>query len=90
MDEVWHYEHWLKFDGRNDQSGAFSGYINKFLKLKVEASGWPKNIQTQEQKDKFLEDFEAREGIKLDPDKMVVNPGLRALSKLMLNSFWGL
>lgn len=31
----------------------------------------------------------AREGIQLDPNQIVKNPGLRALAKLMLNSFWG-
>ncbi|KAJ8018923.1 hypothetical protein HOLleu_42815 [Holothuria leucospilota] len=25
----------------------------------------------------------------LDPEKITYNPGLRALAKLMLNSFWG-
>ena len=30
-----------------------------------------------------------REGIRLDPDKIEYNPGLRALAKLMLNSVWG-
>jgi hypothetical protein len=30
-----------------------------------------------------------KEGIKLDPDNITVNKGLRALAKLMLNSFWG-
>jgi hypothetical protein len=32
----------------------------------------------------------AVEGIQLDPDKIEHNPGMRALSKLMLNSFWGM
>ena len=30
-----------------------------------------------------------QEGIELDASKMVPNAGLKAVSKLMLNSFWG-
>ena len=30
-------------------------YINAFLKIKLEASGWPKNCKTDEEKKKFLE-----------------------------------
>ena len=30
-----------------------------------------------------------QEGIELDANKMVPNAGLKAASKLMLNSFWG-
>ena len=29
------------------------------------------------------------EGIELEKDKVEVNPGLKSISKLMLNSFWG-
>ena len=29
------------------------------------------------------------EGIELDPDNFKPHPGMRALAKLMLNSFWG-
>ena len=31
----------------------------------------------------------AETGIRLDPEKMVFNPGLRYLAKLCLNSLWG-
>ena len=60
-----------------------------FLKMKTEASGWPSDVNTPAEKERFLREFKARENIELDPDKMVKNPGLRALAKLMLNSFWG-
>ncbi|CAB4003301.1 DNA polymerase [Paramuricea clavata] len=37
----------------------------------------------------YIADYAAKEGIQLDPRKIMKNPGLRALAKLMLNSFWG-
>ena len=38
---------------------------------------------------KYVEDYFAREGIRLDPAKIKKNPGLRTLAKMMLNSMWG-
>ena len=36
-----------------------------------------------------MHEYEQREGIKLDPQLIVKNPGRKATAKLMLNSFWG-
>ena len=41
----------------------------------MEASGWPSWVKTDEDRQKFLDDFEAREGFALDPDKIEKNPG---------------
>jgi hypothetical protein len=67
----------------------FSGYVDTLLKIKQESTGWPERYKTDEEREAFLKDYEAKEGIKLDPSNMVPNPGKRALSKLMLNSLWG-
>lgn len=84
--EVWSYK-MTQYNGRD--GGLFVGYINAFLKLKQEASGWPEWVQTEEDKDRYIRDFERREGIKLDKNNVKNNKGFRALAKLMLNSFWG-
>ena len=60
-----------------------------FLKLKTEASGFPHDCKTEEEKHAFVERFLEREGIQLDPNNIKKNPGMRSLSKLCLNSFWG-
>ena len=65
----------------------FADHINTFLKIKQEASGYPKGVTTEEQKQRYIEEYFEREGVQLDPDKIDYNPGLRALAKLMLNSF---
>ena len=79
--EVWHFE--------ESASGLFAEYVNVWLKIKTEASGWPVNCTTEEEKRSFIERFEAREGIRLEYVKIKKNPGLKATAKLMLNSFWG-
>lgn len=58
-----------------------------FLKMKQEASGWPKWRENKEGKQSYIEDLYKREGIRLNYDNMKTNTGLRALAKLMLNSF---
>ncbi|CAB4018178.1 DNA polymerase [Paramuricea clavata] len=81
IDEVWHFpEH---------TDGLFKDYIDTFLKIKQEASGFPPECDTDEKKGQYIADYAAKEGIQLDPRQIVKNSGLRALAKLMLNSFWG-
>ena len=75
--EVWHFPE----DQRKE--GLFTPYVNTWLKHKTEASGWPDHCDTQEKKDQFVKDFEAREGIKLENTEK--NPRRKQLAKLMLN-----
>ena len=68
----------------------FKEYVNTFLKIKQEASGYPKDCVTDEQKQRYIDEYYEHEGIRLDPEKIEYNPGLRSLAKLMLNSLWGM
>ena len=86
---VWHYSETDKHDGKDQDTGLFTKYINCFLKLKIEASGWPSWVKTDADRSKFLQECYDREGIVLDPEKIQKNSGLRSLAKLCLNSFWG-
>jgi hypothetical protein len=87
--EVYHWTETTCYDPDTKKGGLFAEYINTFLKIKQEASGWPDWCQTVADKNKYVRDYEGKEGIKLDHSKIQKNPGLRALAKLMLNSFWG-
>ena len=80
--EVWH------FPTHDDE--LFKEYVNTFLKIKQEASGYPKDWVTDEQKQAYIDEYYKHEGIRLDPEKIEYNPGLRSLAKLMLNSLWGM
>ena len=79
--EVWH------FPTHTDE--LFKEYVNTFLKIKQESSGYPKECVTEEQKQAYIDEYEQHEGIRLDPEKIEYNPGMRSLAKLMLNSLWG-
>ena len=67
----------------------FQSYVDTWLKIKVEASGWPTSRDTEDQRQAYIADFYVKEGIALDYDKIEHNPGLRPLAKMLLNSMWG-
>ena len=79
--EVWHFDETCE--------GLFADYVNTWLKIKQEASGWPTGVETEEQKQAYIHDYYKHEGIQLEYDKIEKNPGLRTLAKMMLNSMWG-
>ena len=76
-----HFEHW--------QKNIFTNYIKSFLKTKHEASGWPRENMTDEEKAEHILKVKEMDGIDLDPEKIKYNGGLRYLSKLCLNSLFG-
>ena len=67
----------------------FRDFLLKFIKVKTEASGWPREDMTQQEKDQFVEDFYQHEGIRVDPAKMVKNSEARAVAKIIISSVWG-
>ena len=81
LHEVWHFT--------NKTSGLFSDYVNTWLKIKQESSGYPREATTPESKQEFISNYKEHENIDLTPDKIEKNPGRKATAKLMLNSFWG-
>ncbi|XP_071477968.1 uncharacterized protein [Diadema antillarum] len=89
IESVWHFPRKAQYDPNTNAEGLFTSYINTFLKIKQEASGWPEWVKSEEDKAQYVRDYYLNEGIRLEPNKIVKNKGLRSLSKLMLNSFWG-
>ncbi|XP_068993909.1 uncharacterized protein [Neodiprion pinetum] len=86
--EIWSYTV-TSFDPTTRQGGHFAGYIDTFLKIKQEASGWPAECEDESARMRYLDEYERVEGIRLDRDRIAKNPGMRSVSKLCLNSFWG-
>jgi len=80
--EVYHYESRSKFCAETGTSGLFSEYIDCFLKLKQEKSGWPSWVKTDEDADRYILEYEKREGIRLNPKEIEKNAGLRAIAKV--------
>jgi hypothetical protein len=87
--EIWHFEEVSKHNQDTKEAGLFTEYVNTFLKIKQEASGWPDWCVDEITKQTYIQQYLEKEGILLDYNKIEKNPGLRSLAKLMLNSFWG-
>ena len=60
-----------------------------FFKFKQEASSPPDWIKKYDDMSKYIGQYMEKEGVLLDRGNIEKNPGLRALTKLCLNSFWG-
>ena len=67
----------------------FDEYINTFLRFKAQASGFPENVITEQDQDKFIQEYYEKEGVHLEKSEISKNPGLRSIAKLALNSFYG-
>jgi hypothetical protein len=87
--EVWHWEKREKYDPIKKTGGIFTNYINMALKLKQEASGYPSNCITDEDKDNYIKDFFEHEGVTLNKENIAYNSIQRLISKLIANSMWG-
>jgi hypothetical protein len=65
------------------------------LKLKIESSDWPESVSKgnpetlEARKQDYIERNQQEYGIELDANSVCRNEGLRYISKLCNNSFWG-
>ena len=92
VSEVWS---WSK---TKRTTNLFKDYINTFLKIKTEASGWPEDCSCNNHdsndkicphRERYLREYFEKEHIRLEPQKIQKNEGLRFIAKILLNSFWG-
>lgn len=87
--EIWNWSNTSQYDPITKKGGLFTDYINLFLKCKQEASDYPENVTTEEEKQEYLKNYYEHEGIELDKENISYNSGMRTVMKLLLNSFWG-
>jgi hypothetical protein len=86
--EVYQYRV-TQYNRETGEGGLFVDYINTFLKLKAEASGYPSGVGTPDDEDRYIQLFWESEGIRLNKSLIDHNPAKRVLAKLCLNSMWG-
>ena len=87
--EIYHFKESSVYDRTTGERRLFTDYVNLFLKLKQEASGFPEECVTDQEKMDYTADYAKNEGIQLDYHAIRGNTGLRSLAKICLNSFWG-
>ena len=86
---VWNYAETTCYDHATGKGGLFANYMNELITVKMEASGYPSNVTTDEEKEEFIKNFKCVESVTLDPTKIKKNPGARAVAKLCHNNLWG-
>ncbi|KAK3924805.1 putative DNA polymerase [Frankliniella fusca] len=87
--EVYQYDSGNQYDPVTGKDGMFTSYVRENMAMKIEASGWPSHVVTENDKDEYIRYHLEKDGIRLNKDKFERNPGKRFLAKLILNSFWG-
>jgi hypothetical protein len=73
----------------------FSDFVNLFLTLKVTNSGFPHYIDAIEDANQrvsaklaYIEEYQRREGIRLQYHEIEYNEAKRYIAKIILNSLW--
>ncbi|XP_062616116.1 uncharacterized protein LOC134277825 [Saccostrea cucullata] len=79
--EVWHF--------KESRKHLFRPYIDTFLKIKQEASGFPPDCKTSEQEQDYIQQVVYKEGFMIDILSIENNPVRRTIAKLFLNCLWG-
>ena len=52
--EVWHFPETTQYDKKSNDGGLFTDYVQMFLKIKQESSGFPKDCKTEEDKIEYI------------------------------------
>ena len=79
--EVYEYV-FTQSDTASGEGGLFVEYINTFLKLKAEASGFPYWVRSPSDEELYIKEFRQSEGITLNKDSICHNALKRGLAKL--------
>ena len=77
-----------QYNPRTREDGQFVEYINRFLSLKAEGSGYPSYVRSPEDQERYIENFYAREDGRLYRDSIRPNAAKREW-KPCLNSLSG-
>ena len=87
--EVLDYSETTVYDKSTHNGGLFVGYMDTFMRVKMESSDFPSDCVTEEDKMAYVNRVEQHEGIKLDINQIKYNSGRRQVAKLCLNNLWG-
>jgi len=84
------YEYnFTRYNTETRENDLFACYIQTFLKLNSEASGYPAWVRTPADEERYIESFWKSEGIRRDRQAIKRNAAKRGLAKLCISSMWG-
>ena len=71
--EILHWRELKQIDGETKKGGIFHSYINMFLNIKAEASGFPADVKMDDDRKLYINEFKKQEGILLEQRKLTLN-----------------
>ena len=80
------YEYVTRYDPETREGGMFASYMDTFLKLKAEASGYHGWVRSPVDDERNIQSFWKREGIRLDRGSIKFYAAKHGLAKPCLNS----
>lgn len=93
VEEIYEIYHW---ESNQISDQHLRGYVGYFLRIKQESEGWKKlgatsdNPSPEEQEEIANRLYHQNGGLaRIRPDQVKLDPVMRALAKLYLNSLWG-
>lgn len=78
----------LHYPDEQWDDSLFKKYVSDFMSIKTQSSGFPEDVNTEDEKNQFINECRERFGMKIELEKMDKNDARRTLSKLCLNSLW--
>ena len=64
IEEVWHWAVQSEYDPETKSGGLFTSYIDTFLRIKQESSGYPSEDLSEEDKNEYVENYFQKEGVR--------------------------
>jgi len=61
--EIWHWDNKEQNNIESKSGGLFTNYVNCMLKIKQEASGYPAWVKTEDDKDKYVQEYNQKERV---------------------------
>ena len=58
--EVYHWNETTQYNPKTEKGGLLSVYVNRFLRLKQMASGWPKNYESENAKQSYIDNYKGK------------------------------
>ena len=87
--ELHHFSETIQFNRETGERGLFDDAVRTFAKDKIVASGFPADVESDKDKERYCEGWDKFLGIVISPDEIEENPGKRFCAKISINLLWG-
>ena len=87
--ELWNYNEMTVYDKPTSEGGLFAQYMNTFMKIKMDVSGYHIGCTTSQEKIAFIARVCSHERINLSYAAIIYSAGSRTVAKICLKTQTG-